>query len=291
MSAPAWSDRFGPELQNQYATDGVVLLPQLIEPAWLALIELGINRIVEGSGRKSVFYAGDPGQFIDTTRNFDATPEFQRLLYDSPLADMVLQLFGTDRVWLLFDHVFVKDGGSERAPTRPTPWHQDLPYWPVAGSQLASFWITLDPISERECLEFVRGSHLETIYDGFDPRRCLEDPTLPYYGTGFPPLPDIEAQREQFDIVSFDITPGDVVLLHPAVLHGGGPTTAGQRRRTLSVRFFGPDVVYAERPASRPTAPYTPGLELTLQPGDPLRHPYYPRLRPLPAHQRADYFD
>ena len=39
------------------------------------------------------------------------------------------------------------------------------------------------------------------------------------------------------------VTPGDVVLLHPAVIHGGGHTKAGRRRRTLSVRFFGEDVV------------------------------------------------
>lgn len=286
-----WQSRFTPELAEQYRTDGVVFLPQLLEPGWLQLIELGINRIVGGSGRKSKFFAGEEGEFIDTTRNFDLTPEFQRLLYDSPMADMIQALFGIDRVWLLFDHVFVKDGGPDRNATRRTPWHQDLPYWPVAGTQLASFWITLDPIPKDECLEFVRGSHNETIYDGFDPSRAGEDPTLPFYGEGFPRLPDIDGNRDDFDIVSWDITPGDVVLLHPAVLHGGGHTSAGRRRRTLSARFFGPDVVYADRPKTRATAPYTPGLELVLKPGDPLRHPYYPRLRPLPAHQDPANFE
>lgn len=284
-----WQERFTPELAEQYRRDGVVFLPQLIEKPWLQLIELGINRIMGSSARKSKFFPGTPGEFIDTTRNFDQTPEFQRLLYDSPLADMIKALFEIDRVWLLFDHVFVKDGGD--AATERTPWHQDLPYWPVAGTQLASFWITLDPIPADECLEFIRGSHNETIYDGFNPRRVLEDPTMPYYGEGFPPLPDIEATRDQWDIVSFDITPGDVVLLHPAVLHGGGHTAPGRRRRTLSARFFGPDVVFADRPKTTPTAPFTPGLELVLKPGDPLRHPYYPRLRPLPPDQDPSYYE
>ena len=41
-----------------------------------------------------------------------------------------------------------------------TPWHQDIPFWPVAGSQIASFWITLDPVTRASSgLEFVRGSH------------------------------------------------------------------------------------------------------------------------------------
>lgn len=280
-----WESKITAEVVEQYWRDGVVHVPQLIEQPWLDLIAEGIDRIVRGAGRKSVFFPDDPGQFIDTTRNFDATPEFQRLLFDSALADMAGALFDADRVWLLFDHVFVKDGGENRNPTRRTPWHQDLPYWPIGGTQLASTWITLDPIPAEECLEFVRGSHRATIYDGFDPRRVNEDPTLPFYGEGFPPLPDIEADRDSWDIVSYDITPGDVVLLHPGVLHGGGQTTAGRRRRTLSARFFGPDVVYAERPKTRPTAPYTPGLQMVLKPGDELRHPYYPRLRPLPAAQ------
>jgi hypothetical protein len=54
---------------------------------------------------------------------------------------------------------------------------------------------------------------------------------------------------------------------------------------------FGEDVVFDERPKTRPTAPRTPGLELLLKPGDPLRHPYYPRLRPLPANQRPDFYE
>jgi hypothetical protein len=74
-------------------------------------------------------------------------------------------------------------------------------------------------------------------------------------------------------------------------LHGGGPTSEGRRRRTLSVRVFGEDVVFDERPKSRPTVPRTPGLELVLKPGDPLRHPYYPRLRPVPEHQRQNFFE
>ena len=240
-----WQERFTPELAEQYRTDGVVFLPQLIEKPWLQLIELGINRIMAGSARKSKFFPGTPGEFVDTTRNFDLTPEFQRLLYDSPLADMIMALFDIDRVWLLFDHVFVKDGGD--APTERTPWHQDLPYWPVAGTQLASFWITLDPIPADECLEFIRGSHNETIYDGFNPRRVLEDPTMPYYGEGFPPLPDIEATRDQWDIVARH---------HPwrcrVVAPGGAARRRPHRAGSAAAHPVG-SVLRARRGVRRPT--------------------------------------
>lgn len=284
-----WQERITEDVVEQYWRDGVVHIPELIAQPWLDLIGAGIERILRGSGRHYMFFGGEPGQFLDTTRNFDLTPEFQRLLFDSPMADMASTVLRSDRVWLLFDHVFVKDGGENA--TNRTPWHQDYPYWPVGGTQFVSFWTTLDPIPKAECLEFVRGSHRATIFDGFDPQRAGEDPTLPFYGERFPRLPDIESQRDEWDIVSYDISPGDVVLLHPAVLHGGGQTSAGRKRRTLSARFFGEDVVYADRPRTRSTAPYTPGLELVLKPGDPLRHPYYPRLRPLPPDQRAEWYE
>lgn len=281
-----WRERFTPDLARRYRDDGVLFMPQLLHPEWLSLIELGINRVLSNTSRKQRFYAGDPGEFIDTVRNFDLTPEFQYLMYTSPIADMASALLGSEKIWLLFDHVFVKDGGE----CRRTPWHQDLPYWPIAGEQIVSFWITLDPLPKNECLEYIPGTHRQQMYDGFDPARVLETQNAPFYGTDLPPLPDIENERDRWNIQSWEITPGDVVIFHPGVLHGGGPTFQGRRRRTLAVRCFGEDIVYAERPSTRHTAPRTPGLPLLLKPGDPLRHPYYPRLRPLPPHMHPDSY-
>ena len=273
-----------PEVIAQYEQDGVVYLPQALDPEWLMLIEFGINRIMNsGSPYIQTFFKGLDGEFLDMVRHFDITPEFQRLLYDSPIADRISTLIGSENIWLLFDHVFVKEGGY----CRKTPWHQDWPYWPVAGTQIASMWITLDPIPKEECLEFIPGSHRQTIYDGFSPAEADEDVTIGFYGKDLPPLPDIEAEREKWNIVSFDITPGDVVLLHPAVLHGGGHTTEGHKRRTLSARLYGDDITFDTRPDTRPTVPLTPGLSLKLKPGDPLRSPYYPQIRPVPVEQRV----
>lgn len=279
-----WRTLIPPNVKQNYERDGVVVIRQAIHPEWLNVLELGIDRVVTGANPlKFTFYEGTDGAFLDSTRNFDANPEFRRTLYDSPVADMLGDFIGSDNIWLLFDHVFVKDGGT----CQRTPWHQDLTYWPVAGSQIASMWITLDPIPKHESLEFVRGSHHEPLYDGFDPSSSARND--PYYGEGFPPLPDIEAEREKWDIVSWDIEPGDVIVFHPGVLHGGGPTTEGRKRRTLAVRCYGDDVVYDERPPTRRTAPQTPALSLQLKPGDPLRNSYYPRLRPLPEAYRARY--
>lgn len=270
------------EVREQYHRDGVVFLPQALHPLWLQLVEIGLQRVLGNGGQtKHLFYDGRPDQFVETVRNLEVTPELQRLLYDSPIVEMISALLGSEEIWYYSDEFFVKGGGAGR-----TPWHQDLQYWPMAGEMIASMWITLDPLAKHECLEFIPGSHRQIAYDGFNPRIVAADPRSPYYGETYAPLPDIEADRDSWNIVSWDITPGDVVLVHPGVLHGGGPTAPNGRRRTLTVRLYGSDIVYAERPSTKPTVPLTPGLSLQLSAGDPLRHPWYPQLKPKPSAQR-----
>ncbi len=256
-----------------FEKDGVVLLKGALHPEWVRLVELGIERVLKNdSPYKFTFYAGSDGEFMDATRNYEITPEFKHLLSLSPIAEVLARFMRSENAWLLFDHVFAKEGGT----CNRTPWHQDVPYWPVAGDQLASMWISTGPLPVEECLEFVKGSHRGPMYDGFNPSE--DDPTAPLYGEGYPRLPDIESEREKWDIVAWDIEPGDVVVFHPMALHGGGPTLYGRRRRALSVRSYGDDVTYDTRPQDRVTAPPTPGLSLALKPGDPLRHAYYPKI-------------
>ena len=57
---------------------------------------------------------------------------------------------------LFFDHTFIRDAGTDHQ----TPWHQDRPYWPFTGRQIASVWVALTPCDARSSgLRFIRGSH------------------------------------------------------------------------------------------------------------------------------------
>lgn len=266
------------EMVSAFERDGVVMLRGALSPEWLMLAEMGLMRVLADSGVvKHQFFVGEAGEFRETIRNFDNAFEIRRLLFDSPIASIMGRFMRSENVWYYSDEFFIKSsGGSER-----TPWHQDTPYFPVAGRQLSSLWISLDPLSKEECLEFVVGSHRETLYDGFNPQKP-GDPTSGFYNEGLPILPDIQADRETFPIVSWELDPGDVILSSPSTIHGGGPTHLDSRRRALAIRTFGDDVVYAERPRSRQTVPLTPGLSSHLKPGDPLRSPWYPPLRPVP---------
>jgi hypothetical protein len=69
-------------------------------------------------------------------------------------------------------------------------------------------------------------------------------------------LPDIEANRAAYPIITWALEPGDAILFHMLALHGAPGVT--NRRRVLSVRFVGDDIRHA--PRRWKTSPHFPGL-------------------------------
>ena len=255
--------------------DGVVCIQGALSAAQLSEVRGAYEwSLAHPTKSACEFYPQEPGRFYQDLCHPEAAFAYREVLEKSPLADIIAALWQREKVWFLYEQVFLKEGGAMRR----TPWHQDSPYLALDGDELAVMWINFDPVAQSQSLEFVRGSHRGPLYNGsaFDET----DDTSPIYSHGLPRLPDIEADRSAWDIVSFAINPGDIVVFHPAMLHGGAPTTTA-RRRTLSLRFFGEKAVYAARPDPAP-APLTAGLHESLKPGDPFRHPAFPQLRPSP---------
>ena len=90
----------------------------------------------------------------------------------------------------------------------------------VRGSQLVACWISLDALPKQHCLEFVRGPHPGVLYNGS--AFAADDKTAPLYRhSPLPRPPEIQARRDDFDIVSSNVTPGDVIVIHLGVPHGG----------------------------------------------------------------------
>ncbi len=271
------------EQRTEFRDDGVVCVRGAFDAGSLALAQSAFDWSLAHPSPAANRYAGGEGTFYQDLANPQAQPSYRRVIEDSPAADVVAALWGSADVWFMYEQVFLKEGGENRR----TPWHQDSSYLPIDGSQIAVVWISFDAVSKADSLEFVRGSHRGVMYDGsrFDPA----DDTAPLYGDGsLPRLPDIEAARARWDIVSWDVEPGDVLVFHPGMLHGGAPTHRGSRRRTLSLRFFGADAVYAarpgmtagKRPPDDPEGNVFRRAAAALSPGDPFRHPGFPKVRP-----------
>jgi hypothetical protein len=261
------------ELRRAFHDDGAVLVEQLLDPNSLLLAEDAFRWSMANPGPASSRpFEGIDGAFYQDLCN-PAAPwneHYQSMLRESPFTELVTALWDDPQVWFMYEQIFLKEGGESRR----TPWHQDAPYLSVEGDHLAVVWITFDHVDKADSLEFVRGSHRATLYNtsAFD----ASDETAPIY-EGLPRLPDIEGDRSRFDIISWETNPGDVLVFHPAMLHGGAPTHPGGRRRTLTLRFFGRDAVYVSRPGNG-VAPMVEGLHERLTPGAPFRHEAFPEL-------------
>jgi hypothetical protein len=257
-------------LRKAMDRDGVVHIPGFLSRSDLDDAEAAFNWTRDNPGPGFTEFPGDPGSWQDLS-NPAAYEAYSGMLKRTPIPGLLSRLWGGGPVWFMYEQIFGKQGTTKR-----TPWHQDTPYQPIAGDNIGVVWISLDPVNREETLEFCLGSHRGTLYNAssFKPG----DPTDPFYKTGnLPRLPDVEAERDNWDIKGWASEPGDIILFHPSVLHGGGAPGSAGKRRTLTLRFFGEDAVYDARPG--PTAaPNVAGLHESMNTGDPFRHPVFPKL-------------
>jgi Phytanoyl-CoA dioxygenase (PhyH) len=273
-------------LQASFRRDGVVLLPGALDATARSIVTAAYGWSLAHPGpHAGDVLKGTPGTFYQDHANPRCRGAYGEVLFATAIPDLVAEVLDTPELWLLYEQIWLKEG----AATRRTPWHQDLAYVPLEGEDVAVLWTPLDPVDTDSALEFVRGSHSGPLYNptAFDP----DDPAAAMFEPGaWPRLPDVDAGRERWPIVSWPTEPGDLLIFHPGILHGGAPTRAGQRRRSLSLRFFGERAWCAARPegglSEIDRLDFDDGSDDPISvmarsaPGTPFRHPGFMKLRP-----------
>mgnify|MGYP000402576292 CR=1 FL=1 len=128
-------------------------------------------------------------------------------------------------------HVLVKEPGADV----PTPWHQDQPYYCVDGTDTVSLWIPLDSVPRERTLEFVAGSHKSGKY--YRPERFNK--TALNENDGLEPVPDIDNNRDKFNVLGWALEPGDAVAFNYLTLHGAPANKSKvDQRRAFSLRLI-----------------------------------------------------
>lgn len=209
------------------------------------------------------------GAFVEDFCNWSRIPAMERFIRESPAAAIAGALTGSQTIRLYHDHVLVKEPGTRQR----TPWHQDLPYYNIDGTQHASMWLPVDPVPRASTLQFIAGSHRGPWYL---PRTFLDERAAWFPEGSLAELPDFDSDPERWPVIGWELEPGDAVFFDMLTVHGAGGVAGPHRRRVLSVRFLGDDIVHAPRPW--PTSPPFPGLEAHLPPGAPMAHPLFPRI-------------
>ena len=262
------------ETIDAFWRDGVVIIRGLFAPEEVEIIAAGIERNLANPGPmfKVASTPNDPGKFVEDFCNWQRIPEFEKIAFESKAADIAGALMGSSEVRLYHDHMLVKEPRTQQH----TPWHQDQPYYNVDGFDNCSMWMPVDPVAPESTLEFLAGSHRQ----GWLMPRTFMDNQAKWFPEGtLAELPNIEANREDFEIMGWALEPGDAVFFHMLTLHHAYGVPGKNRRRAFSLRFLGDDVTHA--PRSWVTSPHFEGLEDDLAAGAPMDHPLFPVLRNL----------
>lgn len=250
-----------------FEREGVVCLRGALA-GWIDVIADGIERNLREPGEfaSENVASGEPGQFFDDYCNWQRIPEFERVIRESPAAAIAAAAMRSSSAQIFHDHVLVKEAGT----AKETPWHQDQPYYFVAGEQTVSFWIPVDPVEEAT-LRFVSGSHR---WDRpVRPIRWADDSA--FYeaaNDGFIDAPNPDAEPERYTVREWTLQPGDIILFHYRTVHGARGNMTRRRRRVLSLRWLGDDARYVERPGR--TSPPFPGHGMID--GQRLREDWFP---------------
>jgi len=259
-----------PDTVAAFRRDGAVVIRGLFAD-WVDTLAAGVatNLADPGPYGAENTQAHEAGRFFDDYCNWQRIPEFARAIHDSDVAEVAAALMGSATVQLFHDHVLVKEAGT----AKPTPWHQDGPYYFVEGQQTVSFWVPLDPVREAT-LRLVAGSHRwpKPVL----PKRWLVETDFYPGDHDFMPVPDPDA--EGMTVLEWPMEPGDAVAFDFRTLHGARGNTTARGRRAFSLRLVGDDARYVERPGR--TSPPFPGHGMV--PGQRLRADWFPQIWPRP---------
>ena len=245
--------------RDAFERDGVVCLRGVIPPEEARhMLDVSLDFMNSGRGRvrEAAREEGKPGRFFSAAYMSATEPPFRAFAERSALPAVASQLMASPAVRFYYDQLFIKEPGT----AAPTPWHNDLPFWPFRGNDLVSLWVALTPVNRQSSgLDYVAGSHrwgtmFQAVTPDYDPRFMNPD---------LQPCPNYSdpAHQDGHRILSWEMQPGDVLAHHPMSVHGaGGNASAVNRRVGLSIRYLGSDVAWDPRPhtTNPPTMPNVP---------------------------------
>lgn len=237
---------------------------------WVETLRAGVEANMRDPDPTARIYKGDKGggRFFVDYCNWARIPEYKDFIFKSPAAEIGAELMDSGSVQLFHEHVLVK----EAATGVPTPWHQDAPYYCVDGPKTVSLWIPLDEVPRETTLEFVSGSHKWDKF--YRPQRFNGEPLNA--NDGLEDIPDINGNRDDFEIIGWPVSPGDAIAFDYRTIHGAPANDSpSSQRRAFSLRLVGDDVRFVRREGIVTSPPFN---QVTLQNGDPLKADEFPML-------------
>lgn len=139
-----------------YQENGFVQMDNILNKEELEELRQHLDEVMGLGGGNSLqtdqqggLYYNVLNQRVNTWRDHGGMAQF---VLSSRFADAAKQLSGFSGIRLFHDHALFKMPHD----SKPTPWHQDWPYWPMNETGAMSIWIALDDVDENNgCMMFV----------------------------------------------------------------------------------------------------------------------------------------
>ena len=234
-----------------YASQGYLVLPNVVSEAELAPLEVRFERFIRGEvpGMRRDF-CDMSGPYERAFADFNLVNAVLPRVYDPSLVNNVFerrassiaeQLIGTD-LRLDYDQFLAK---RPRRPHAVFAWHQDLGYWPAGTPDTRTVTCSLaldDATLDNGCLKVVPGSHLEAKLRLHRPLAWSTRPEL----------------RDEAHTLSVELGAGDRVVALPVlrgsitvhnerIVHGSSGNESDGWRRTYVIAHRSRRTVEYER--------------------------------------------
>ncbi|RZJ08974.1 MAG: phytanoyl-CoA dioxygenase family protein [Acidovorax sp.] len=219
------------KLQNQFNTDGYLILPSFVEGATCARMRACIQeQLASGEGpveyEADVAYPGSPASLEEeggrTVRRLLRAHErsllFAAWFDDARMAEALGQLLEGPVVQARAHHNCIMT--KQPRYSSDTGWHQDVRYWSFTRPELISTWLALgQETPENGGLKVLPGTHrMSFAPERYDARLFLR-----------PELPENAALIADAQYVR--LSPGDVLLFHARLFH------AASRNHTVDTKY------------------------------------------------------
>lgn len=228
---------------SDYERYGFAVVRKVFDCDWITAM---LGEVVDICHKPSIYSchhkeSDDTGHFLIDILMHHRSEVLSKLAFNSPALVVAAHFLRTDRFFFFYDQLFVKHPNT----TTRTQWHQDLPYWPLGGTSIPSIWIALTETDKgRSAVQYLPGSHKTSLL--YEPVNFSEREAARAAGRLI--CPDFHLQDAERSIVTNFLSPGDVVVHHPLVIHGTGPNLSSKMRAAISLRYCTPDTTWAPRP-------------------------------------------
>lgn len=180
-------------------------------------------------------------------------------VHSPKIANIARRLAGFRQTRLWHDHALTKMPGD----SKESPWHQDLPYWPMVEAGALSCWMALDDVDvDNGCMQFIPGSHR---WGRLEPIRLTDPQDL------FALTPD--AASRDFTPSVMRMPAGSCTFHDGRTFHYASANSTDRPRRAIVTIFMADGTTYSG-------ARHVVSDRAGLAPGSPFDGPLFPILAP-----------